>query len=519
MALINPSIALSFRPTTEYKPRNLLAEFAQLQQIESGLNQNALAQYTLSQAKRVDEQQADLFKAARQPGFRLDYPTAVQFGPPGIAAFKAQGEAEQRLLERDKTQLELAQNRANYFNSELRSLSPNPSDDNIDQTLTRLEESQLFSPAQLTNLNDVGAQIKLLPFNQRAQALMARGAPAATPTSPQVRDKAVDDLVNQTARNLAANPTDEAIAAHLRFLSNDGRVPPARMADIQTFTNSLLKMPLAQRAIVLSGQGAPARAGQLLSPEEEAQKTRIAIAGRTPPQQGPLEQVVDKDGNVIYVTREAAVGQRPPPSGPLERVVGQDGNVKYVTRAAAVGQRPANEQSNLTAKERQTREAMYPKATAAVNAFEAAADKLANDLEALAAHPGLASITGMVAGRVPGITADGRRAEALYNNILARGGFQELTNLRQASPTGSALGNQSNQEGQYLRDAFGAIARTQDAPGVITGLQDAAKQIRRSKANIRETYDLTYEYRNPSGSRRTNEDGVDYNNPLWRVLK
>ena len=490
MALINPSIALSFRPTTEYKPRNLLAEFAQLQQIESGLNQNALAQYTLSQAKRVDEQQADLFKAARQPGFRLDYPTAVQFGPPGIAAFKAQGEAEQRLLERDKTKLELAQNRANYFNSELRNLSPNPSNDNIDQTLTRLKESQLFSPAQLTNLNDVGAQIKLLPFNQRAQALMARGAPAATPTSPQVRDKAVDDLVNQTARNLAANPTDEAIAAHLRFLSNDGRVPPARMADIQTFTNSLLKMPLAQRAIVLSGQGAPARAGQLLSPEEEAQKTRIAIAGRTPPQQGPLEQVVD-----------------------------QDGNVKYVTRDAAVGLRPANEQLNLTARERQTREARYPKATAAVNAFEAAADKLANDLEALAAHPGLASITGMVAGRVPGITADGRRAEALYNNILARGGFQELTNLRQASPTGSALGNQSNQEGQYLRDAFGAIARTQDAPGVITGLQDAAKQIRRSKANIRETYDLTYEYRNPSGSRRTNEDGVDYNNPLWRVLK
>ena len=36
MALVDPNIAMSFKPTTEYQPRNVLAEYAQLQQIQGG---------------------------------------------------------------------------------------------------------------------------------------------------------------------------------------------------------------------------------------------------------------------------------------------------------------------------------------------------------------------------------------------------------------------------------------------------------------------------------------------------
>jgi hypothetical protein len=59
-------------------------------------NQNALAQYTLGKAKREDAQQNELYAAVRQPGFKLDIGTAMRFGAPGLAAYKAQEEAATR---------------------------------------------------------------------------------------------------------------------------------------------------------------------------------------------------------------------------------------------------------------------------------------------------------------------------------------------------------------------------------------------------------------------------------------
>jgi hypothetical protein len=59
-------------------------------------NQNAMAQYTLGKAKREDLQQNELYNAVRQPGFKLDIGTAMRFGAPGLAAYKAQEEAATR---------------------------------------------------------------------------------------------------------------------------------------------------------------------------------------------------------------------------------------------------------------------------------------------------------------------------------------------------------------------------------------------------------------------------------------
>jgi hypothetical protein len=55
MALVNPQIAMSYRPTTEYQPRNALAEYAQIQQIMGGQRQAELAQYQLEAARRADQ--------------------------------------------------------------------------------------------------------------------------------------------------------------------------------------------------------------------------------------------------------------------------------------------------------------------------------------------------------------------------------------------------------------------------------------------------------------------------------
>jgi hypothetical protein len=86
-------------------------------------------------------------------------------------------------------------------------------------------------------------------------------------------------------------------------------------------------------------------------------------------------------------------------------------------------------------------------------------------------------------------------AQEKYNSIVARGGFKELADMRASSPTGGALGNVSNQEGQYLRDAFAAIGRTQSRDDLAAALKEAAKRVRESKERIREAYDMTYEYR------------------------
>jgi hypothetical protein len=151
--------------------------------------------------------------------------------------------------------------------------------------------------------------------------------------------------------------------------------------------------------------------------------------------------------------------------------------------------------TNLSPKEIQLRESKFPQATQAVKTFEAKTTELEKDLIALRDHPGLSSITGILAGRAPGLTAQGRAAEALYDKITARGGFKELQDMRAASPTGGALGNVSNQEGAQLRAAFAAIDRKQDAADVKKAIDTAISDLQGSKGRVREAYDMTYDYK------------------------
>jgi hypothetical protein len=150
----------------------------------------------------------------------------------------------------------------------------------------------------------------------------------------------------------------------------------------------------------------------------------------------------------------------------------------------------------LAPKELQAREAKFPQATQALKTFDSTSDNLISDLERLKNHPGLSNITGVIAGRTPSLTAQGREAQALYDKIIARGGFQELQSLRQSSPTGGALGNVSNQEGQSLRQAFGALDRTQDASSIRNEIDRLVENIGGAKTRVREAFDMTYDYKN-----------------------
>jgi len=210
-----------------------------------------------------------------------------------------------------------------------------------------------------------------------------------------------------------------------------------------------------------------------------------------------------------FVTARA-LASRPPGQPRAEQppvaVVDPNTNkVIFVDRATAIANKmtPASSMEGLAPKEIQAREAKYPQAKTAVASFQTSAEKLANDLETLADSKGLDGITGLIGGRTPAITKDARAAEALYKSIVARGGFNELQNLRNASPTGGALGNVSNAEGQQLKNAFAPLELTQNASDLRAALKKAASETRASAGRIKETFDMTYEYKNQGGQTPT----------------
>jgi hypothetical protein len=210
-----------------------------------------------------------------------------------------------------------------------------------------------------------------------------------------------------------------------------------------------------------------------------------------------------------FVTARALAG-RPPAQPRAEQppvaVVDPNTNkVIFVDRATAIANKmtPASAMEGLSPREIQLREAKFPQAKTAVASFETSAEKLAKDLETLADSKGLDGITGLIGGRTPAITKEARAAEALYNSIIARGGFNELQNLRNASPTGGALGNVSNAEGERLNNAFAPLKLTQNASDLKAALKKAASETRASAGRVKDTFDLTYEYKSQGGQTPT----------------
>lgn len=163
--------------------------------------------------------------------------------------------------------------------------------------------------------------------------------------------------------------------------------------------------------------------------------------------------------------------------------------------AAAEARKAEQGESLLSTKDRQKREAAYPQANAAIKGIEAKSESFISDLKALREHPGLSQITGILAGRVSGLTKEGRAAEALYDKIRAKGGFEMLQQMREASKTGGALGNVSNQEGKQLQAAFEAIDRRQDAADVKAALDRAIGDVEGARVRSREAFSETYSYR------------------------
>jgi hypothetical protein len=267
--------------------------------------------------------------------------------------------------------------------------------------------------------------------------------------------------------DLAFNPSDNNIKAYLEDSILRKEMTPQQA---ESLFGQVANMPIEQRrqTFLQLGASAAKRLEQMTVSEAQRQQMGVTMRGQD------ISASTAMRGQDIG---RIPVGYRMTADGTLEPIPGG----------------PTT--TNLSSKEIQLRESKFPQATQAVNTFEAKTSELEKDLIALRNHPGLASITGIAAGRVPGITAQGRAAEALYDKITARGGFKELQDMRAASPTGGALGNVSNQEGAQLRAAFAAIDRKQDAADVKKAIDTAISDLQGSKGRVREAYQMTYDYK------------------------
>lgn len=171
------------------------------------------------------------------------------------------------------------------------------------------------------------------------------------------------------------------------------------------------------------------------------------------------------------------------------------GNLKVAQDRLALDQSKIGTGTELAPKERQNREAAFPKASAGFKGAINEIDTLRKDLLDLQSHRGLSGITGAIEGRLPSMSAGSTSAQALLNKILARGQFRELQNMRNNSPTGGALGAISDRENASLRAAFGALDQAQSKEDFQKAINDIISQLDFSKGNITQAFEDTYSYR------------------------
>lgn len=435
---INQLIAAGIQQPRFESPLNMMA---QLSQIEAAREANALRQAQMQRLQRQERQENEL-GALLASGAPLTVQNLGRFGKLGYDALAAQRQADlvaRQLEEKDVAKQEkqrMAVAKAMY------STLGDPSRENFDNTFRFLKEQGLTK-----DIEPIFAEMMMQTPEQRRQSIISFANAV-----PGMQD-------------------------YFRALDKERAEIEAKQAE------SLYKGAQARELGMKMAGTLPEPAGA--APEIIRLQRSLSTLPPNDPNRRAIEARIEALGKGSGVTIET----------PVPVVDPRTGQVTYATRQEALGKQPPQYFEGLTPRERQNREAKFPTAKAAVSAFENKTDKLTAQIEELIKHPGLNQITGLLGGRIIGITDAGRRAEALYKSIVAQGGFSELQSMRDASTTGGALGNVSNQEGQYLRDAFGVLQRTQSTEDLQRGLNDALRALRSAKQRTREAFEDTYAYR------------------------
>jgi hypothetical protein len=261
MALVNPNIAMSFR-MPEFTPRNALAEYAQIQQIQGGQRQAEVADMQLETLRRdrdtLGKIQAAIVAKGGPPDLAAAADEMIRSGKPD---YITQGQAIRQKL---ADQLAFANYQKEFAPGAAPTGMPAPT-----------PEAGSFAA-------DTAARRAALPVNAFAAPVNAL-APTAAPAAPVAPVNAMvgqPDIAALEARyrRVANLETPGAKAEAALLLKQIDRAATATPADIKTM--QALGYPITQAGF-RSYRDAQ-REQRLLTPEEEAQQVRLRIAGRTP---------------------------------------------------------------------------------------------------------------------------------------------------------------------------------------------------------------------------------------------
>ena len=466
MALVNPNIAMSYRQPDIQGP-NALAQFAQIQQIQGGRQAQELNALKMQEAQAAMQERnalRQLNPAAEDYEnqlFRVNPTLGIQYRKERSAAEASGAATAASRAAASTSEFELKAKQRKFLADLKRDLSSNPSDANITAFGEDAVLQGLYTPEQA---QATVQQLLAIPAADRQQIFAQSGASAA-----ELRPQAVAPGASLVQGNKAV------------------------------YTAPFAPQVVAPGSSLVQG-------GQAVYTAPERQDTDLIRNFNAAKAQGFTGNLFDYERRIKEASRQPA--QAPQPSTPVAVVDPATGKQVFVSREEALRNRmaPAAAMESLSPKEIQKREAAYPQATSSVKGFETKSTAFIKDLEALRNHPGLSSITGIAAGRLPGLTADGRAAQAIYDKVVAKGGFQALQDMRDASKTGGALGNVSNQEGKQLTASFAAIDRRQEAKDVQAAIDQAIADIQGSQTRMREAYESTYSYKSGGGAAAPTQD-------------
>jgi hypothetical protein len=341
-------------------------------------------------------------------------------------------------------------------------------------------------------------QQRLMAQGLGKQALAVGAAQAKAQADKVAMLKGTTELMKNTATQIMANP-ESAIELVTRFGQQTGHDVTPELRQFQAAGGDLDK--IKQIA-----------AGYAVSADKLLPHFETRDLGGVVQRQGYSPLTGAAIGEATTYKKTATPGELLTNARENERIGLEKQRVELAQNEAKLKREGIE---GISPKDLQKREAAFPAATQSIKGFEAKSDSFIRDLKALRDHPGLEGITGAVYGRTPSIGKESSAAQALYDKVVAKGGFQALQDLRDASKTGGALGNVSNQEGKQLSASFAAIQRTQSAEDVRAAIDQAIADIEGAKTRTREAYDATYSYKRPAAPAG-GAGGVDTTNPLLK---
>ncbi len=196
--------------------------------------------------------------------------------------------------------------------------------------------------------------------------------------------------------------------------------------------------------------------------------TSNAAAGREAQSQRDREKAQDKLDQIRMIAQLRPPPQPPQPQAPVA-VLGPDGKPVFVPPSQAYGKRPA-----LKPDERklQTEEAAATRrAEGAVNRADVVIQKIDEVLPKVS--PFTTGTVGTLLGKIPGTGA--YDLEKGIDTVKANIGFQELQAMREASPTGGALGQVAVQELNMLQAVLSNLDKGQSKDVLKSNLEQVRK--------------------------------------------